>query len=107
MRPSASVVAVPMTCASRCVSRRPRTPAAGAPFVVSSTWVESEAFAIGDVSYVRDADAPDHRREVHVQGAARGAARAEDVRRDPQTPPDPQQARARALERRIHLGPDG
>src|SRR5207253_2606546 len=84
-----------------------RTPTAGAPFVVSSTCVESEAFAIGGVSYARDADAPHHRGYVHVQGAARRAACAEDVRCHTQTPADPQQARARALERRVDVGPDG
>src|SRR6185503_3496691 len=107
MRPSASVVAVPTTFASRCVSRRTRTPAAGAPFVVSSTCVETEAFAIGGVSYARDADASHQGGEVHLQSAARGRARAEDLRRDPQTAPDQEQARARALERRVHLGADG
>src|SRR5438105_4213958 len=99
MRPSAPVVPLATTRVSRCVSSRTRTPTAGAPFVVSSTCVESEAFAIGGVSYARDADAPHHRGYVHVQGAARRAACAEDVRCHTQTPPDPQQARARALER--------
>src|SRR4051812_14791967 len=99
MRPSAPVVPLATTRVSRCVSRRTRTPAAGAPFVVSSTCVESEALAIGGVSYARDADAPHHGRYVHIQGAARRAACAEDVRGDTQTSADPQQARARALER--------
>src|SRR5437762_1586170 len=49
MRPSASVFAVAMTFASRCVSRRTRTPAAGLPRVVSSTWVESDPFAISEM----------------------------------------------------------
>src|SRR5881396_500717 len=107
MRPSASVFAVAMTFASRCVSSLTRTPAAGLPEVVSSTWVESDPFAIGGVSYARDDDASHHRRQVPVQGAARRAARAEDLRRHQETSSDQEQARARALERRVDLGADG
>src|ERR1043166_1626770 len=105
MRPSASVFALAMTRPSRCVSSRTRTPVAGLPVVVSRTCVETDV--IGVVSYVRDADGPHHGGEVRLQSASRGREGTEDVRGDPRDPSISQQARARALERRVHLGADG
>jgi allantoinase len=47
----------------------------------------------------------DHRRALHVQGAARGGARAEDVRRLHEAPPLRAEGRPRALERRVDVDP--
>src|SRR5713101_1811951 len=105
MRPSASVTPLATDLPSRWSSMR--TPAAGFPVVVSRTWVESEAFAIGGVSYARCADGSDHRGEVHVQGATRRRARAEDGRRDQKAAAHEEQAGPRAVERRGHVGADG
>src|SRR5512132_4450515 len=91
-RPSASVTPLATAMPSRWSSMR--TPAAGFPVVVSRTWVESEAFAIGGVSYARCAHASHHRGHLHVQSAARGRARAEDVRRDAEAAAAEEQARA-------------
>src|SRR5260221_11855490 len=101
-RPSASVTALATALPSRWSSMR--TPTAGFPVVVSRTWVESEAFAIGGVSYARCAYASHHRGPLHLQGAARIGARAEDVRPDAEAAPFPGQRPARARERRSTRG---
>src|SRR5580765_1777421 len=98
MRPSASVTPRAMTLL--CFSTATAIPAAGRPVAVSRTWVERVAMG-GRYRTPRDENAPHHRRTVHLQGAARGAGRAEDLRRDHEAPPAPEQAGPLPVEWRI------